>query len=64
MLMSKTHFEQVPLETVRKIVEEQIRREQAAEQARGTNQETQDEVLVETQQQSTTSFRLFTQLEV
>lgn len=27
MLKSKTHFEQVPLETVRKIVREQIQRE-------------------------------------
>lgn len=64
MLMSKTHFEQVPLELVRKIVEEQIRREQAAEQARGTKQETQEEVLVEAQEQSTTSLRGFLQLEV
>jgi hypothetical protein len=62
--MSKTHFEQVPLELVRKIVEEQIRREQAAEQARGTKQETQEEVLVEAQEQSTTSLRGFLQLEV
>ena len=64
MLMSKTHFEQVPLELVRKIVEEQILREQAAEQARGTKQETQEEVLVEAQEQSTTSLRGFLQLEV
>jgi hypothetical protein len=64
MLMSKTHFEQVPLELVRKIVEEQILREQAAEQARGTKQETQEKVLVEEQEQSTTSLRGFLQLEV
>jgi hypothetical protein len=62
--MSKTHFEQIPLEIVRKIVEEQIRREPAAEQAHGTKQETLEEVLVETHQQSTTSFRAFTELEV
>jgi hypothetical protein len=62
--MSKTHFEQVPLELVRKIVEEQILREQAAEQARGTKQETQEKVLVEEQEQSTTSLRGFLQLEV
>jgi len=30
MLISKTHFEQVPLETVRRIVEEQVQREAAA----------------------------------
>jgi hypothetical protein len=64
MLMSKTHFEQVPLETVRKIIEEQMRREQASEPARGTKQEMQEEVLVETQQQSTTSFRTFPRVEV
>jgi hypothetical protein len=29
MLISKTHFEQVPLETVRRIVEEQVQREAA-----------------------------------
>jgi hypothetical protein len=57
VLMSKTHFEQISLEIVRKIVEEQTRREQGAERARGTKQETQEEVLVETQEQSTTSLR-------
>ncbi len=64
MLRLKTHFEQVPLEVVRKIVEDQVRLEQAAEQARGTKQKAQEEVLLETQQQSTTSFRAFPQLEV
>jgi len=28
MLQSKTHYEQIPIETVRRIVEEQIRREE------------------------------------
>jgi hypothetical protein len=32
MQRSKTHFEQVPLETVKKIVEDQSRREETAEQ--------------------------------
>jgi hypothetical protein len=36
MLQTKTHFEQVPLEIVRKIIEEQIRRETATEQDRAT----------------------------
>lgn len=36
MLKPKTHFEQVPLEFVQKIVEEQVRREEAAERDRGT----------------------------
>ena len=35
MLNLKTHFEQIPLETVRKMVEEQMRREPPAEQYRG-----------------------------
>jgi hypothetical protein len=39
MLKPKTHFEQVPLEIVRKIVEEQIRRETAREQAQGTQKD-------------------------
>ncbi len=34
MLKTKTHFEQVPLETVRKMVEQQIQRETAREQER------------------------------
>jgi len=40
MLEPRTHFEQIPLETVRKIVEEQIRREIAAEQDQGIKRET------------------------
>jgi hypothetical protein len=35
MLKPKIHFEQVPLELVRKIVEEQLRREKAGEQDPG-----------------------------
>jgi hypothetical protein len=35
-----THFEQVSLEIVRKIVEEQIRRETTTEQDQGTTQRT------------------------
>jgi hypothetical protein len=31
MFQPKTHFEQIPLETVRKIVEKQVRRGEAAE---------------------------------
>lgn len=33
MLQPKTHFEQIPLDTVKRIVEEQIRQEKAAEDA-------------------------------
>ena len=39
MLETRTHFEQVPLETVRKIVKEQLRRERIAEYAKGTKQD-------------------------
>jgi hypothetical protein len=45
MLEPKTHFEQVPLEIVRKIVEEQIRQETATKQAQGTKKETLEEDL-------------------
>jgi hypothetical protein len=37
MLKPKTHFEQVPLETVKKIVEEQIRRETTIERSQGND---------------------------
>jgi hypothetical protein len=63
VLMSKTYFEQVSLETVRKIVEAQIRREQAAERDRATKQKTQGEVLAEMQEQSPASFRAFPHVE-
>jgi len=43
MLSAKTHFQQVSLEIVRKIVEEQIRRETAAEQAQGAKELTLEE---------------------
>ena len=36
MLALRTHFEQVPLETVRKIAEEEAQREKAAEQGQAT----------------------------
>jgi hypothetical protein len=64
MLQLKTHFGQVPLETVRKIVAEQIRRERAAEQARETNLKVQEETLVEIQEPSMKSLRAFSEVEV
>jgi len=42
----KTHFEQVPLETVRKIVDEQLRRETAAEQHQESEKKKTQEVLL------------------
>jgi len=44
MFKPKTHFEQVPLEIVRNIVEEQIRRETAAEQDQGTKGRTLEDL--------------------
>jgi hypothetical protein len=44
MLASKTHFEQIPLELVRKIVEEQIRREKTTEQDQGTGKRTLEDL--------------------
>ena len=35
MLKMKTHFEQVPLEMVKQIVEKELQREMATERARG-----------------------------
>jgi hypothetical protein len=52
MLQTKTHFEQVSLEIVRKIVENQIRREQEAEQAYGTKQKTVEEDSFHAQERS------------
>lgn len=44
MLRLKTHFEQVPLEIVRKMVEEQIRRETATKQDQETVQRTLEDL--------------------
>jgi hypothetical protein len=45
MLKTKTHFEQIPLEIVRKIVEEQIWLETATEQGQGTKKKALEEDL-------------------
>jgi hypothetical protein len=52
MLQPKTHFEQVPMEVVRKIVEEQIRREIETEQDQGIKKQTLEEDLLDAQEQS------------
>jgi hypothetical protein len=49
MLEPKTHFEQVPLEIVRKIVEEQIRRETSAKQNQSPGKKTVEEEFLEAQ---------------
>jgi len=61
MLEPKTHFEQVPLEIVRKIVEEQVRREKATEQDEGTKKKTLEEDLLVSQEQSMARSRTFSQ---
>ena len=52
MLSAKTHFQQVSLEIVRKIVEEQIRREMETEQAQGAKKLTLEENFLPEQGQS------------
>ena len=49
MLEPRTRFKQVPLEIVRKIVEEQIQREKAVEQDANTKRETLEEEPLEAQ---------------
>jgi hypothetical protein len=51
MRKPKTHFEQVPLETVRKIVEEQNRRETTTEQTHETKKRMLKDQLFRTPQQ-------------
>ena len=63
MFEPKTHFEQVPLEIVRKIVEEQIRGETTTEQDQGTMQRTLED-LFGAQEQSMATSRAFFQVEV
>ncbi|MGB6598860.1 MAG: hypothetical protein WBE70_17230, partial [Candidatus Acidiferrum sp.] len=52
MFNPKTHFAQVPLEVVKKIVEEQVRMEPASEPHQGINKETLSEVLLESEGRS------------
>jgi hypothetical protein len=64
MFQTKTHFEQIPLEIVRKIVEEQIRRETATEQDQRSKKKTLEEDLLGAQEQSMVCARPFSQVEV
>jgi len=52
MLQPRTHFERVPLEVVRKIVEEELRRKEAADKVRVGQTTTTETDLVERQEQS------------
>jgi len=51
MLHSKTQFEQVPLEIVRKILEELIRRELTTEQDQGTQKKMLQKRLLDAREQ-------------
>jgi hypothetical protein len=59
MLHPKTQFEQVPLEIVRKILEEQIRRELTTEQDQGTQEKMLHKRPLEVGEQSMTRSRSF-----
>jgi hypothetical protein len=63
MFEPTTHFEQVPLEIVREIVEEQIRRETAIEPDQGIKKRTLED-LFGVQEQSMARSRTFSQAEV
>lgn len=63
MLKPETHFEQVPLEIVRKIVKEQIQRETTPEKDQGTEKRTLED-LFGAQEQSMARSRTFSQVEV
>jgi hypothetical protein len=63
MFKTRTHFEQVPLETVSKIVAEQIRQEITTNQDQGTQKKTLEEKLLGAQEHSTTSSLTFTRVE-
>ena len=52
MFNPKTHFAQVPLEVVKKIVEEQVRMELASEPDQAIDKETLSEVLLESEGRS------------
>jgi hypothetical protein len=64
MLEPKTHFEQVPLQVVRKIVEEQFQRETTAEQDREIKKRTLEEDLWGAQEQSMAGPRRFSPVEL
>ncbi len=64
MLEPKTHYEQVPLEVVRKLVEEQILREITTEHGQGAKNIQLDEYLLGSQEESTGVARMLSKLEI
>ena len=63
MLWLKTHYDQVPIEVVRKIVEQQMLRDSTIEQDQGTGKKTLDEDLLTEQQQTVLGSRAFSERE-
>jgi hypothetical protein len=63
MLKSKTHFEQVPLEAVRKIVEGQAAGEKTTEEIQAIRKKEVEEDFLAVQVQSTASSRTNSQVE-
>jgi hypothetical protein len=64
MLNSKTHFEQVPVETVRKMMEEQSRQETAIVQAQAAQKTILEEDLSRTPEQPSVSFHAISHAEL
>jgi hypothetical protein len=64
MLKAKTYFEQVPLEIVKKIVEEEMPPEAVTERHRGTSRKTMAKNLRGTHKQSKTDARRSSQVEL
>jgi hypothetical protein len=63
MFSPKTHFEQVPLETVRKMMEEQTRQENAALDAQGRQKTILEEGSSSDTQELAMSFRAISHME-
>jgi hypothetical protein len=63
MLWPRTHYEQVPVEIVRKILEEQIRRQPPIEQDQETKKKTLVEDLIGEQQQAVADSGAFSERE-
>jgi hypothetical protein len=55
MRRPKTHYEQIPMEMVRKIVEQHVRRDSAIELDQGTTKNTLEEDLIRKQQHAADS---------
>ena len=64
MLNSKTHFEQVPLETVRKMMEEQIQQKTAAADARIAQEIVLQEELLGSQEEPRAVSRAISHMEL